>query len=108
MGICCLRDDFVESSIKIEVIGVTMSVFLLHILFVFENLFMILMFYFTYHLDTWYSLPVTACVCVFSVLGSSLRICLLRWLSRKPNGCSPAANNFDESTCEVEDIFPLI
>ena len=34
MGISCPRDDFVELSIAVKVIGPTMSVFFSHILFV--------------------------------------------------------------------------
>ena len=88
MGIHCLRDDFVDKAIGAEVIGITMSVYFSHILFVLENFLMILMFYFTYHPKAWYSLPVTVYVCVFSVLGSTMRICLLRWLkNRTVCGC---------------------
>ena len=84
MGIHSLRDDVVELLMGMPVDGLTMTVYLSHILFVLENFFMILMFYFTYHSNAWYSLPVTVCVCVFSVLGSTMRICILRWLSRRP------------------------
>ena len=90
MGINCFRDDFVEFSIDFEVTGLTISVYFSHILFVLENFFMILMFFFTYHPNTWYSLPVTVCVCVFSVLGSTMRICILRWLRKGP-AVDPAA-----------------
>ena len=86
MGIHSLRDDFVEYSIKLEITGLTMGMYLSHILFVLENFFMILTFYFTYNPNAWYSLPVTVSVCVFSVLGSTMRICLFRWLSRRPAG----------------------
>ena len=86
MGIHSLRDDFVELSMSLEITGVTMSMYLSHILFVLENFFMILTFYFTYNPNAWYSLPVTVSVCVFSVLGSTTRICLFRWLSRRPAG----------------------
>ena len=86
MGIHSLRDDFVELSMSLEITGVTMSMYLSHILFVLENFFMILTFYFTYNPNAWYSLPVTVSVCVFSVLGSTMRICLFRWLSRRPAG----------------------
>ena len=86
MGIHSLRDDLVELSMSLEIPGVTMSMYLSHILFVLENFFMILTFYFTYNPNAWYSLPVTVCVCVFSVLGSTMRICLFRWLSRRPAG----------------------
>ena len=84
MSIHSLRDDFVELSIRVKVTGLTMSVFFSHVLFVLENFFMILMFYFTYNPNAWYSLPITVSVCVFSVLGSTMRMCLLRWLSRRP------------------------
>ena len=68
-----------------------MSVYFSHILFVLENFFMILIFYFTYHPKAWYSLPVTVCICVFSVLGSTMRICILRWLRKRP-AIGPAAS----------------
>ena len=84
MGIHSLRDDFVEFSMGVLVCGLTMSVYFSHILFVLENFFMILMFYFTYNPNAWYSLPVTVSVCVFSVLGSTMRICVFLWLSRRP------------------------
>ena len=71
MGIHCLRDDFVEFSSKVAIIGPTLIVFLSHILFVSENLFMILI----------------------------MRICLLRWLSKKPAGGSPAASSGDVNAC---------
>ena len=89
MGIHSLRDDVVELLMGMPVDGLTMTVYLSHILFVLENFFMILMFYFTYHSTAWYSLPVTVCVCVFSVLGSTMRICLLRWLSRSRTAQQP-------------------
>ena len=86
MGINCLRDDFVEFPIGKNAIGLTMSVYFSHILFVLENFFMILLFYFNYHLNAWYFLPVTVCVCVFSAVGSTMRIYLLRWLRKRPVG----------------------
>ena len=67
MDIHCLRDDFVELSMGVEVIGLTMSMFFLH---------------FSFHPNTWRSLPVTVCVCVFSVFGPTMRIYLLRWQSK--------------------------
>ena len=86
MSIHSLRDDFTHITIRVDVNGVNRNVYFSHILFVLENFFMILMFYFTYNPNAWYSLPVTVCVCVFSVLGSTMRICLLRWLSKRPAG----------------------
>ena len=103
MGIHSLRDDFVELSMDVLVDGLTMSVYFSHILFVLENFFMILMFYFTYHSNAWYSLPVTMCVCVFSVLGSTMRICLLRWLSKRPAGqLSSCDDSSNVNTCVVK------
>ena len=67
MGIHCLRDDFVELSMGVEVIDLTMSMFFSH---------------FSFHPNTWHSLPVTVCVRVFSVFGPTMRICLLRWQSK--------------------------
>ena len=96
MGIYSLRDDFIYTTIRSDKNHAIRNVYLSHILFVLENFFMILTFYFTYHPNAWYSLPVTVCVCVFSVLGSTMRICLLRWLSRRPaeqpSSCDDSSN----------------
>ena len=87
MGIHSLRDDFTHIPTRHrDVNGVIRNVYFSHLLFVLENYFMIQMSYFIYHYNTWYSLPVTVFVCVFSVLGSTMRICLLRWLSKRPAG----------------------
>ena len=52
-----------------------------NILFVLENLVMILLYYFSQHsANNWYSLPVTVCVCVFSVLAAVTRVMLFRFL----------------------------
>ena len=45
-----------------------------NVLFVIENITMILLFYFGHFPHTWYSLPVTICVCLFSVLGAVMRL----------------------------------
>ena len=47
-----------------------------NVLFVIENIIMILLFYFNHFPHTWYSLPVTICVCLFAVLGADLLIFL--------------------------------
>ena len=49
-----------------------------------SNWFNMSMFFshFSFHSNTWHSLPVTVCVCVFSVFGPTMRICLLRWQSK--------------------------
>jgi len=49
-----------------------------HCLFISENVVIILLFYFSQQSNTWYSLPVTICVCLFSVLGAVMRIILFR------------------------------
>ena len=82
IGIHCLRDDTVDFAFNDNPEGLS-TVLLSNVLFVVENFFMILMFYFSPHSNTWYSLPVTVCVCVFSVLGSIMRITLLLWLRRE-------------------------
>ena len=77
IGIYYLRDEC------LDVIDRTSSIFLSHILFTIENYIMILAFYLNHHPKAWYSLPVTVYVCVVSVLGSTMRILLLRWLCRR-------------------------
>ena len=57
-----------------------------NVLFVVENIAMILFFYFSPFPNTWYSLPVTVCVCSFSVLGAVIRVTHFRLLMNKNNG----------------------
>ena len=45
-----------------------------NVLFVIENITMILLFYFSHFPHTWYSLPVTICVCLLAVLGAVMRL----------------------------------
>ena len=51
-----------------------------NVLFVIENITMILLFYFGRFPHTWYSLPVTICVCLFSVLGAVMRLTQIDFL----------------------------
>ena len=51
-----------------------------NVLFVIENITMILLFYFSHFPHTWYSLPVTICVCLFAVLGAVMRLTPLYFL----------------------------
>ena len=60
-----------------------------NILFVLENLFMILLFYFSQSSDTWYSLPVTICVCFFSIFGAIVRVIHMRFLFKHYNNLVP-------------------
>ena len=54
-----------------------------NVLFVIENITMILLFYFSHFPHTWYSLPVTICVCVFAVLGAAMRLSHLYFLRKE-------------------------
>ena len=65
-----LKDDFPFSSLS----DTNTILWVANALFVVENLVMILLFYFNGHSNTWYALPVTICVCVFTVLGGIMRI----------------------------------
>ena len=53
-----------------------------NVLFVIENITMILLFYFSHFPHTWYSLPVTICVCLFSVLGAVMRLTHFHFLTK--------------------------
>ena len=54
-----------------------------NVLFIVENIAMILIYYFSEFSNTWYSLPVTICVCLFSVLGSTIRVIHYRFLTKE-------------------------
>lgn len=54
-----------------------------NILFVIENIFMIFLYYFEGESRTWYSLPVTVCVCIFSILSAVMRVKFYRYLFSK-------------------------
>ena len=64
-----------------------------NVLFVIENITMILLFYFSHFPHTWYSLPVTICVCLFGVLGAVMRLTHFYFLTKKSDGRS---NNSDQ------------
>ena len=59
-----------------------------NVLFVIENITMILLFYFSHFPHTWYSLPVTICVCLFAVLGAVMRLTHLCFLTMQSDGQS--------------------
>ena len=54
-----------------------------NVLFVIENITMILLFYFGHFPHTWYSLPVTICVCLLCVLGAVIRLTHFDSLKKK-------------------------
>ena len=64
-----------------------------NVLFVIENITLILLFYFSHFPHTWYSLPVTICVCLFSVLGAVMRLPHFYFLKKESDGQS---NNTDQ------------
>ena len=64
-----------------------------NVLFVIENITMILVFYFSHFPHTWYSLPVTICVCLFAVLGAAIRLTHSYFLTKESDGQS---NNTDQ------------
>ena len=71
-----LRDDWSLLYFQYEEIREKQLRILLlsNVLFVIENITMILLFYFSHFPHTWFSLPVTICVCVFAVVGAAMRL----------------------------------
>ena len=59
-----------------------------NVLFVIENIIMILLFYFSNFPHTWYSLLVTICVCLFAVLGAVMRLTHSYFLYKDSDGRS--------------------
>ena len=68
-----------------------------NVLFVIENITLILLFYFSHFPHTWYSLPVTICVCLFSVLGAVMRLIHFYFLDKESDGCLSRSSNSTES-----------
>ena len=71
-----LRDDWSILYVQDEEIRekrLRRMLLLSNVLFVIENITMILLFYFSHFPHTWYSLPVTIYVCVFAVVGAAMR-----------------------------------
>ena len=54
-----------------------------NVLFVIENITLILLFYFGHFPHTWYSLPVIICVCLFAVLGAVMRLTHFYFLTKR-------------------------
>ena len=82
-----LRDDMSPTSSVMERACFSQRMIRLsNILFVIENITMILTFYrFSPFSNTWYSLPVSVCACLFSVIGVVVRVCFVTKKSRKKN-----------------------
>ena len=84
-----LRDDSVQLIGDYAYAG---SPLISNVLFVIENITMILLFYFSHFPHTWYSLPVTICVCLFAVLGAVMRLTHFYFLYKESDD---QANNTD-------------
>ena len=66
-----------------------------NVLFVIENIIMILLFYFSHFPHTWYSLPVTICVCLFAVLGAVIRLTHFYFLKKDSDDQVPLDRDFN-------------
>ena len=77
--------------------------FFSNVLFVIENFIMILLFYFSPFSNTWYSLPVTVCVCLFSVLGAVMRVALFLFLTKEVK-MTANAQRFIRPSEDLEDF----
>lgn len=69
-----------------------------NVMFVVENLIMILLFYFSPFPKTWYSLPVTVSVCFFSVLGAVMRVAHFLFLTKEVKTTDNALRTFIRSS----------
>ena len=81
-----LRDDWSLTFFSDEENGekhLRRMMLLSNVLFVIENITMILLFYFGHFPHTWYSLPVTICVCLLCVLGAVMRLTHFDSLKKK-------------------------
>ena len=88
-----LRDDLSIIGYHDEYKPLTMK-FISNVLFVIENITLILLFYFSHFPHTWFSLPVTICVCLFSVLGAVMRLTHFYFLTKESDDQS---NNTDQA-----------
>ena len=80
-GACGLHfDDEVDefSNINVNIVKKASN-----FLFVIENVIMISVFYSKEEIHSWYSVPVTVCVCVFSLVGSLMRVAICRYFLRE-------------------------
>ena len=82
-GACGLHfndDDDLSSIIQVNVNIVKKAS---NFLFVIENIIMISVFYSKEEIHSWYSVPVTVCVCVFSFVGCLMRVAICRYFLRE-------------------------
>ena len=69
-----------------------------NVLFVIENIIMILLFYFSHFPHTWYSSPVTTCVCLFAVLGAVMRLTHLSFLHKDSDDQSNSTDRVQQQS----------
>ena len=89
-----LRDDLSLIGAYAEDNELRMHLFS-NVLFVIENITLILLFYFSHFPHTWYSLPVTICVCLFAVLGAVMRLTHFYYLQRTNQTESRSSNSIE-------------
>lgn len=80
-GACGLHfedDDLKELNINVKTVKNASN-----FLFVIENIIMISVFYSKGEIHSWYSVPVTVCVCVFSLVGFLMRVAICRYFLRE-------------------------
>ena len=75
-----------------------------NVLFVMENITMILLFYFGHFPHTWFSLPVTTCVVLFAVLGAVIRLTHFYFFTKESVGRS---NTVDPDPGRNNEVFAL-
>ena len=78
-----------------------------NILFVIENCTMIIIFYWFSPLsNTWYSLPVTVCVCSFSVIGAVARVAQVYFVNKETNqnNVNSPVQQKDSTTTEYQYV----
>jgi len=69
-----------------------------NIMFVLGNVVMILLFYLSQQSHTWYTLPATVCVCLFSFLGSVMRVTLYRVFLKRESDYTVNTEQNDNSS----------
>ncbi|PFX24740.1 uncharacterized protein LOC111331230 isoform X2 [Stylophora pistillata] len=101
-----IRYDIISSGSELKVKH-KVALYTTQLLLLSSRLFAICYFtvsYKCYYVKTWYCLPVTVCVCVISVVGSTMRTVLLYWLWKKATDGSQAANSSDANGSNVNTL----
>lgn len=72
LGLYWLKDDVFVLSVNCK--GNSLAVVLSNVLFLVENLGMTTMFYFSQHSNSWFLVPLTLCLYLFSIMGSIMEL----------------------------------